>query len=101
MLNKEHEELKAKFECIEYQTKLPLKQATSLFNYNPKVDASASYDDLYALSSSPLCNEICIKNVVQSSNNLISQENDKLKQEVENIKEDLAGLKGKNHVQPS
>ena len=35
MLNKEHDELKAKFKFIESQTKVPLKQFTSIFNFNP------------------------------------------------------------------
>ena len=81
MLNKEHEELKAKFECIESQSKAPLEQSISLFNFNPKVDSSTSCDDLIALSSLLFCNEICIEIVViESSNNLVGQENDELKQ---------------------
>ena len=73
LLNKEHEEIKSKFECIESQTKVHLKQSTSLFNFKPKVDASASCDDLIDLPSSPLYNEKCIENVVvESSNELIA-----------------------------
>ena len=87
MLNKEHDEHKANFECIVSQTKVPLKQSSSLFNYNPKVDASTSCDDLIILSSSPFCNEICVENVViESSNNPNAQENDELKQEVKKVK---------------
>ena len=101
LLNKEHEELKAKFECIESQPKVPLKQSTSLFNFNPKVDASTSCNDLVDISSSSLCNEICVKNVVvETCDDLIAQENDELKQEVEKLKKDLASIKGKGHVQP-
>ena len=96
MLNKEHDELKAKFECIESQTKVPLKQSISLFNFNPKVDTYTSCDDLIDLSSLPLCNEIYVKNVVvEICDGLIAQENDELGQEVEKLKKDLARLKGK------
>jgi hypothetical protein len=101
LLNKEHEELKLKLESIESQPKIPLKQSTSLFDFNSKVDAFTSCDDLIDLSSSPLCNETCVENVIgESCNDLIVQENSELKQEVKKIKNELARLKGKNHVQP-
>ena len=99
LLNKEHEELKTKLKCIESQHKVPLKQFTYLFNFNSKIDASTSCDDLIVLSSSPFYNEICVKYVViESSNNLIAQENDEFKQEMDKLKKDLARLKDKNHV---
>ena len=86
MLNKNNKELKANFECIESQTKAPLKQYISLFNFNPKVDASTSCNDLIDISYSPLCNEKCIENIfVEPSNGLIAQENDKLKQEAQEV----------------
>ena len=75
LLNKEHEELKEKFEGIESHPKVHLKHSTSLFNFNPKVDAFTSCDDLIDLSNPPLCNETCVENVViESSNNLIARE---------------------------
>ena len=77
LLNKKHEELKAKFECIESQTKVPLKQSTSIFTI---IRLILPLLDLINLSISPHFNEICVKNViVKSCNNLIVQKNDNLK----------------------
>ena len=111
LLNKEHDELKLRFESIkkEYMDSLmKMEQAIPCAIDISRVDASTSCIDLIDESCSPLCNEKCHENfVVETCDDFIAKENDELKQEVERLMRHLANLKGKStmstetQVQPS
>ena len=103
---KEHEELKLKFESInDTNNSLEMKQTIPCAIPISRVDASTSCIDLIDESCSNPCNEKCHENVfVESCDDIIAKENNELKQEVERLMKDLARLKGKSiesNVQPS
>jgi hypothetical protein len=73
------------------------KASISLFDVEPKKDASTSCIDLIDVSSPPCCNECCVENVVvETCDDLIAKENIELKEEVGKLTRDLRRLKGKN-----